>query len=121
MTPIQRLIAERRAELGLSHSDAARASGGRVTRQRFQQLETEPLKRSPEPRTVAGIAAALKLPLSVVKDAVSESIGLRVTRDENSPLRMLADQGEERLSPDEQETLARMWQATLDMLADRRR
>jgi transcriptional regulator with XRE-family HTH domain len=90
VTALQRLIREQRKERGLSQAEVAKNSKDdqgreRVNRQRVHQLETQPIKGSPRNRTTEGLAAGLGVPLSTVKDAISESLNLLVIRDSNDP------------------------------------
>jgi transcriptional regulator with XRE-family HTH domain len=90
VTALQRLIRNQREERGLSQADVAERSKdesgrARVNRQRVHQLEKYPIKRSPSPRTTEGLAAGLGVPLSTIKDAISESLNLLVIRDASDP------------------------------------
>lgn len=116
MTPLQRLLANRRAELNLSFSQAERLSGGRVKRQNFQRLETTAIRRSLDTKTIEGIALAYQLPQSVVKEAAAESLGLRMIEDPKSELRVLTARVEERLNPEQQQAWLRMAADLIDLI-----
>jgi transcriptional regulator with XRE-family HTH domain len=119
MTALQRLIRDQRAERGLSYADVAEASRDstgrpRVHRNRVWQMETEPIKRSPSLRTTSGLAAGLGVPLSTVKDAISESLNLRTIEDPSDPaLKVFIDQVES-LDPVTKQRYIRMMRALLD-------
>jgi hypothetical protein len=82
-----------------SYADLAKASGNKPTRQRWQQLATDQPKQFPEPETIHGIAAALRVtPLTVVH-AFAESFGI-VVKDEPRLVQLLPP-GIERLSDDD--------------------
>lgn len=91
MTALQRLIREQKQDQRLSYGGIAARSGKdadgkpRISRSHVQQLAKAPIRRSPEPKTVEGLAAGLGVPLSIVKDAVSESLNLLVLRDSSDP------------------------------------
>lgn len=119
MTALQRLIREQREERGLSQPQVAErskdASGKpRVNRQRVHQLETQPIQRSPSRRTMEGLAAGLGVPLSTVKDAISESLNLRTITDPSDPaLKVFVDQIEN-LDPVSRQRYIRMARALLE-------
>lgn len=81
-TPLMTLIRDRMEELRLSFRDLARRSGltpdGRpvVPRASLGRYATQPLKRNPDPETVAGLARALDLGVGTVREAVGRSLNL---------------------------------------------
>jgi transcriptional regulator with XRE-family HTH domain len=90
MTALQRLIREQMEQRELSYADIADRSKdsdgkARIHRNRVWQMATEPIKRSPSPKAVEGLAAGLGVPMSTVKDAISESLNLLVIRDSTDP------------------------------------
>lgn len=119
MTALQRLIRDQRAERGLSQPQVAERSKDatgrpRVNRQRVHQLETKPIERSPTKRTMEGLAAGLGVPLSTVKDAISESLNLRTIEDSSDPeLKIFIDQVET-LDPVSRQRYLRMARALLE-------
>lgn len=119
MTALQRLLTEQRAQRGLSQADVADRSKDsqgrrRLNRQRVWQLENEPIKRSPATRTVEGLAAGLGVPMSTVKDAITESLGLLVIRDQNDPDLSIYIDEIESLDPARRQRYIRMARALLD-------
>lgn len=119
MTALQRLIKEQREARGLSQADVADGSkdgsgNRRLNRQRVHQLETTPIKGSPRKRTVEGLAAGLGVPLSTVKDAISESLGLLVIRDSSDPELAIYMDEIENLDPVRKQRYLRMARALLE-------
>jgi hypothetical protein len=81
MSPLQLLIQEvRDNERGLSfaklakRSERADGSGG-LSRGRMHQLATQPVRRGLDQETREALARALRVPQSVINDAVSQSVG----------------------------------------------
>lgn len=90
VTPLQRLVKDQRAARGLSYGDVERRSHDaegvpRVTRASVERLEKVPVRSAPRPRTVAGLAAGLDVPVAVVHDAITRSLGLYTGSDETDP------------------------------------
>ena len=60
----------------LTYADIGRRSGERpLTRNRVQQMASQPIKRMPEPETLVGLAKGLGVPLSVVTERAMRSAG----------------------------------------------
>lgn len=70
----QLITAHRR---GRTYLELEAATGGRVTRQRWQQLATAQPRAFPNPDTIIALAAGLGVPERTVLLAVGESLGLR--------------------------------------------
>lgn len=81
MTPLAALIREvqraftDRHGVELSNGDIAKRSGGRLTRQRVQQLSTRPIPTMPSPATLRALALGLQVPYSVVLQRALASCG----------------------------------------------
>ena len=69
MTPLQELVVNRMAELGLSFRRAADKSGGMVSHSTLSNIALGAHGGKFEPDTLPGIALALDLPLSKVETA----------------------------------------------------
>lgn len=86
MTPLGSLIAEVQEAfldlhgVELTYGDIARRSRGRLNRQRVQQLAKDPINRMPSPEKIAGLAAGLGVPESVVTERALTSAGYAVPR-----------------------------------------
>lgn len=74
MHALAQLIEDTKAANGWSNGYIADHSGGRVTRNRVQQLIHE-VKRLPTLRVIEGLSHALGVPAWVVVDAALESMG----------------------------------------------
>lgn len=117
VTGIQRLIRERKKQLDIGDSDIARASGGRLVRQTVQRIESKGLSQNPGEKTIKGFAAGLRVPERTVRDAIAETLGLRVIRDQHGVLQAWVDEAEERLTPAGQVTLGELIGPLIDMIA----
>lgn len=118
MTALQRLIREQMEQRDLSYADIADRSKdpdgrARIHRNRVWQMASEPIKRSPSPRAVEGLAAGLGVPMSTVKDAVSESLNLLVIRDSTDPDLVIYVDEIETLDPVLRQKYLRMARAAL--------
>lgn len=92
MTPLGELIGEAQRlfldthGVPLTNGDIARRSGGRLNRQRVQQLAKDPIKAMPSPEVIYGLALGLTVPESVVLERALASAGYtgpsRQRRDE---------------------------------------
>lgn len=82
-----------------SYADLAKASGNKPTRQRWQQLHTQQPKGFPEPASILGIAAALRVTPIAVVHAFAQSFGIVVK--EQARLVELLPPGVERLDDDD--------------------
>lgn len=92
MTPLGELIGEAQRLFAdthgvpLTYGDIARRSGGRLNRQRVQQLAKDPIKAMPSPEVIYGLALGLTVPESVVLERALASSGYtgpsRQRRDE---------------------------------------
>lgn len=80
LTPYQRLVRDTAAAQGLSYAEVARKSNGLLSRQRVQQIVTIPIRRTPDKDTIRGLAKGLGLNEDTIREAVSETLGLRVLR-----------------------------------------
>jgi transcriptional regulator with XRE-family HTH domain len=69
MTPMQKLVIERRAELDLSLRDVAARSGGGVSAATLSMIESGRHRWQFDDKTLRGIALGLDLPISKVRDA----------------------------------------------------
>jgi hypothetical protein len=90
VTPLQRLISDQRVARGLSYGDVERRSRDaddlpRVTRASVERLEKVPVRSAPRPRTVAGLAAGLDVPVAIIRDAITRSLGLYTGSGETNP------------------------------------
>lgn len=119
VTALQRLIADQMKARRLSLADVANASidgsgKRRIHRNRVSQLKNHPIRQNPSRRVVEGLAVGLGLPLSTVKDAITESLNLRVVRDASDPeLDVLIDDVQE-LDPVRRQRYLRMARALLE-------
>lgn len=92
MTPLGELIEQAQSLFAdthgvpLTYGDIARRSGGRLNRQRVQQLAKDPIKAMPSPEVIYGLALGLTVPESVVLERALASSGYtgpsRQRRDE---------------------------------------
>src|SRR6202012_37934 len=73
--PLQRLIQQRLKEAKLSYGDVAR-SGGLPRSTLYTLATTRNLVRPPRAATIDALAAGLDVPVSVVRAAAAESVGL---------------------------------------------
>ena len=73
--PLQRLIAGRLRERGLSYGEVARR-GGLPRSTVYTLATTRNLVRPPRPATIDGLARGLDVPVSAVRAAAAESTGL---------------------------------------------
>lgn len=84
MTPLGALIQECKNafldehRVELTNGDIARRSGGRLIRQRVQQLASDEIKELPSPRTIAGLALGLGVSPGLVLQRALESCGYEV-------------------------------------------
>lgn len=120
VTALQRLIRDQKDEQDLSYGRIEQRAGKkadgtpRLSRSYVQKLVRSPLKKSPGDDTVRGLAAGLGVPLSTVKDAISESLNLRTITDDSDPtLRVFIDQVED-LDPVSRQRYLRMARALLE-------
>jgi transcriptional regulator with XRE-family HTH domain len=75
MNPLQRLIQQCLRERGWSYGDVARRGG--LPRSTLYTLSTtRNLVRPPRPATIDALARGLDVPVSVVRAAAAESVGL---------------------------------------------
>jgi transcriptional regulator with XRE-family HTH domain len=95
VNPLQRLIAGRLQERGLSYGEVARRSG--LPRSTIYTLATtQNLVRPPRPATINGLAKGLDLPVSAVRAAAAESTGLHYYDEPRSDLRPVGSGDHER-------------------------
>src|ERR1700753_1567302 len=73
--PLQRLIQQRLDERGWSYGDVARR-GGLPRSTLYTLASTRNLVRPPRPATIDALARGLDVPVSVVRAAAAESVGL---------------------------------------------
>jgi transcriptional regulator with XRE-family HTH domain len=73
VNPLQRLVRERRAELGLSLREAAEQSRGGVSAATISIMERGEHSGVASDRTLRGLSRALKLPLGEVREAAGKS------------------------------------------------
>lgn len=122
MTPLQRLIEDvRDRERGLSYAKLAKRSekpdgSGGITRGRIQQLATQPVRRGLDTETREALARALRVPLSVINDALSSSVGTFNERGEDIETRRLLA-FVRNLPADQQDRWYRLARALADALA----
>lgn len=76
MTPLQRLIRNRMADLNLTYSELARRGG--LSTSSVHALAHKERKSPPRVATLTGLATGMQVPLQVVKHAAAESSGLVV-------------------------------------------
>lgn len=79
---LQALIASTKGDR--SYGDLERASGGKLSGKRWQQIATTKILTFPDPLTMPAIAQALDVDVRTVVDAYCESLGLPSV--EESPL-----------------------------------
>jgi len=107
MNPLQKLVADRLAELDLSYRRAAARSGGLVSHATLNQLvlgrETVTGKSH---KTLQGIALAIDLPLSVVAEAAGQT--------PKEPTEFRLPKKANKLSPKQRRAILAMVNALLD-------
>lgn len=87
MTPLGALIEEVQGSfldahrVELTYGDIARRSGGRLNRQRVQQLAKDPIGQMPGPDKILGLALGLGVPEAVVLERALTSSGYNVPRE----------------------------------------
>lgn len=115
VTPLQQLIVDV-SDKGVTLETMSRRCGGRLNRSYFGQLKNHPIK-GPLPRsTVEAIADGLRLPYSVVRDAMLASVGLAEYRSKDE-LDIITADVRERLSPSQVKAWQAQARALLDLLA----
>lgn len=119
VTAIQRLIRDQMRARDLSYGDVANASKDaegrvRIQRNRVHEIDKKGIQRSPSQRAVEGLAAGLGVPLSTVKDAISECLNLLVIRDSTDPELAVYVDEIETLDPVRRQRYLRMARALLD-------
>jgi hypothetical protein len=96
--PLHDLIQARMQARGWSYSDLERASGRALTRGRWQQLGAgAPLRKFPDPGSLAVISQVLEVDITTVVLAAAQSLGLDV-RQQGADLSSLLPDRTERLS-----------------------
>lgn len=110
MRALQKLVADRLAELDLSLRRAAERSGGLLVHTTLHRIVTGS-PAAVEPRTIKGIALALQLPEKVVADAAAADAKVK-----RAPVYRLPDRATE-LSPKGWQTLLK----TLDFLLEQQK
>lgn len=122
MTPYQQLVRDARKAKGMSYPEVQRRSGlgpdgkPRVSRQNAWRIENRAPTDRPDPVTLEGLAAALDLGIDTLRDAVSESLDLRVLRGRDPQMDRLADAVKE-LPAENRERWLRLARALADALA----
>lgn len=90
----------------------AEASGRRVKFQTFQDLANHPPKQFPkDPKTITGMALALRVSETAIVLAYAKSLGITVTTGSNFSLRLPADV--DRLSPEMQDAIINLTRAAM--------
>lgn len=103
-----------RSELdgGKSVRDLAKDSGERVKFQTFQELSISPPKQFPkDPKTIVGMALALKVSETAIVLAYASSLGITVAAGSNLAMRLPADV--DKLSPAMQDAIINLTRAAL--------
>lgn len=108
-TSLQRLVADRLAELDRSYREAARQSGGLVSHGTLQKIATGQHSGRVEESTLRGIALAIDEPVSRVR----ESAGIR---DDFGGFQL--PERASKLRPKQRKALLAMMEALLDDLSE---
>lgn len=108
-TSLQRLVADRLAELDRSYREAARQSGGLVSHGTLQKIATGQHSGRIEESTLRGIALAVDVPISVAREAAG-------TRDDFGDFQL--PERASKLRPKQRKALLALMDALLDDLAD---
>jgi hypothetical protein len=107
-TSLQRLVADRLAELDRSYREAARQSGGLVSHGTLQKVATGQHSGNLNESTLRGIALAIDVPISVAREAAG-------TRHDFGDFQL--PQRASKLRPKQRKALLAMMDALLDDLA----
>ena len=105
MTPLQTLIVTRMAELGLSYRSAAARSAGLVSHSTLNNIVLGTHGGTFDDETLHGIALAMDLPQSRVRDAAGAS--------KEAPTEFRLPKKANKLSPTERRTILAMVDALL--------
>lgn len=98
---------------GKSVRELAEESGQRVKFQTFQELSNHAPKQFPkDPKTITGMALALKVSETAIVLAFAKSLGITVTTGSNLSMRLPADV--DKLSPEMQDAIVSVARAALD-------
>lgn len=106
---LQRLVADRLAELDRSYREAARQSGGLVSHGTLQKIATGQHSGRIEESTLRGIALAIDVPVSVARECSG-------TRDDFGDFHL--PERASKLRPKQRKALLAMMDALLDDLAE---
>lgn len=97
---------------GKSVRELAEDSGQRVKFQTFQELSNHAPKQFPkDPKTITGMALALKVSETAIVLAFASSLGITVTTGSNLAMRLPADV--DKLSPEMQDAIVNLTRAAL--------
>jgi hypothetical protein len=107
-TSLQRLVADRLAELNRSYREAARQSGGLVSHGTLQKIATGQHSGNLEESTLRGIALAIDVPISQAREAAG-------TRDDFGDFQL--PERASKLRPKQRKALLAMMDALLDDLS----
>ncbi len=117
---LAQLISARMRERGWSYTDLARASGGELTRGRWQQLGSGvPQRKFPEPASLLVIARVLEIDITAVVFAAAQSLGLNMTRP-GSGLSHLLPAGTDKLAPRMRDAILALIRAAVSDTTDGR-
>jgi hypothetical protein len=111
--PTIRELIRKALDGGKSVRDLAEDSGYRVKFQTFQDLSNHAPKQFPkDPKTITGMALALKVSETSIVLAYAKSLGITVATGSNLSMRLPADV--DKLSPDMQDAIVSVARAALE-------
>lgn len=117
---LPQLISARMRERGWSYTDLARASGGALTRGRWQQLGSGvPQRQFPDPASLLVISRVLEIDITAVVFAAAQTLGLNMTRP-GPGLSHLLPAGTDQLSPPMRDAILALIRAAVSDTADGR-